>query len=101
MNSLSAFRSSRYLIKDSPEAYGLHADGDAALPAATSTSAAVGPIALAQLSAATGGADTPLMLLAILQIVPAALFLSMGRYSETASPHGVSKPASDLATPAR
>ena len=42
--------------------------------------AAVGPIAFAQLSAHFGGPDTPLMMLAILQIVPAVLFLSMGRY---------------------
>jgi predicted MFS family arabinose efflux permease len=45
--------------------------------------AAVGPIAFAQLSASYGGADIPLLMLAVLQIVPAVLFLSMGRYRAT------------------
>jgi predicted MFS family arabinose efflux permease len=47
--------------------------------------AAVGPIAFAQLSAAFGGAVTPLYWLAALQLIPAALFLSLGRYPETAA----------------
>jgi len=42
--------------------------------------AAIGPVTFAQLSASYGGAETPLMMLAVLQIVPALLFLSMGRY---------------------
>ncbi|MET4387265.1 MFS family permease [Bradyrhizobium sp. F1.4.3] len=42
--------------------------------------AAVGPVAFAQLSASFGGADTPLLMLVAIQIVPAALLLSMGRY---------------------
>lgn len=42
--------------------------------------ASIGPVAFAQLSASMGGADKPLMMLAALQIVPAVLFLSMGRY---------------------
>jgi MFS family permease len=42
--------------------------------------AAIGPVAFAQLSVIYQGADTPLMMLAALQIVPAILFLSLGRY---------------------
>jgi sugar phosphate permease len=42
--------------------------------------AAIGPVAFAQLSAIYQGAETPLMMLAVLQIVPAILFLSLGRY---------------------
>lgn len=42
--------------------------------------AAVGPVAFAQLSASYQGPDIPLLMLAVLQIVPAVLFLSMGRY---------------------
>jgi MFS family permease len=42
--------------------------------------AAIGPVAFAELTAVYQGAETPLMMLAILQIVPAILFLSMGRY---------------------
>jgi cyanate permease len=42
--------------------------------------ASIGPMAFAQLSASYGGSDMPLLMLAVLQIVPAALFLSMGRY---------------------
>jgi len=42
--------------------------------------AAIGPVAFAQLSAIYQGADTPLMMLAALQIIPALLFLSLGRY---------------------
>lgn len=42
--------------------------------------AAIGPIAFAQLSAHYGSADTPLLMLACIQIVPAILFLSLGRY---------------------
>ena len=42
--------------------------------------AAVGPVAFAQLSASYGGPDAPLLMLAALQIVPALLFVSMGRY---------------------
>lgn len=42
--------------------------------------AAIGPITFAQLSATFGGSDVPLMLLAGLQIIPALLFLSIGRY---------------------
>lgn len=42
--------------------------------------ASIGPVAFAYLSASLGGADTPLMMLAVLQVVPAILFLSMGRY---------------------
>lgn len=45
--------------------------------------AAIGPVAFAQLSAAYGGAVVPLFLLAALQLIPAALFLSLGRYPET------------------
>jgi len=52
---------------------------------AFSIGAAVGPIAFAQLSAAFGGAVTPLYWLAALQLIPAALFLSLGRYPETAA----------------
>lgn len=44
--------------------------------------ATIGPVAFAQLSAAYGGAVTPLFILAALQLVPAALFLSLGRYPE-------------------
>lgn len=42
--------------------------------------ASIGPVAFAQLSVSFGGADTPLLMLVALQIVPAALLLSMGRY---------------------
>lgn len=42
--------------------------------------ATVGPLTFAQLSAAYGGASVPLLMLAALQIVPAVLFLSLGRY---------------------
>ncbi|KJC59745.1 hypothetical protein UP10_16510 [Bradyrhizobium sp. LTSPM299] len=42
--------------------------------------AAIGPVTFAQLSATFGGSDLPLMLLAGLQIIPALLFLSIGRY---------------------
>ena len=42
--------------------------------------ATVGPVAFAQLMATFGGAKTPLIMLVALQIVPAALFLSLGRY---------------------
>ncbi|WP_426412627.1 MFS transporter [Bradyrhizobium ganzhouense] len=42
--------------------------------------ASVGPLAFAQLSASFGGAGTPLLMLVALQAIPAALFLSMGRY---------------------
>ncbi|TKT72665.1 MFS transporter [Afipia massiliensis] len=47
--------------------------------------AAIGPVAFAQLSAAHGGAVVPLFLLAALQLIPAALFLSLGRYPEAAT----------------
>lgn len=47
--------------------------------------AAIGPMAFAQLSAAYGGAVAPLFMLAALQLVPAALFLSLGRYPEAAA----------------
>lgn len=47
--------------------------------------AAIGPVAFAQLSAAHGGAVVPLFLLAALQLIPAALFLSLGRYPESAT----------------
>jgi predicted MFS family arabinose efflux permease len=50
--------------------------------------AAVGPVAFAKLSAVYSGADTPLMMLAALQIVPAALFLSLGRHQGAAEPAG-------------
>lgn len=50
--------------------------------------AAIGPIAFAQLSAAYNGAVVPLIMLAALQLVPAALFLSLGRYPETAAAAG-------------
>jgi len=46
--------------------------------------ATIGPVAFAQLSAAYGGAVAPLVMLAALQLIPAALFLSLGRYPETA-----------------
>jgi MFS family permease len=42
--------------------------------------AAIGPVTFAQLSATFGGSDLPLMLLAGLQIIPAVLFVSIGRY---------------------
>ncbi|WP_342722332.1 MFS transporter [Bradyrhizobium sp. B097] len=42
--------------------------------------AAIGPVAFAQSSATFGGSDIPLMLLAALQIIPALLFISIGRY---------------------
>jgi sugar phosphate permease len=42
--------------------------------------ASVGPLAFAQISAAYGTASVPLLMLAALQIVPAVLFLSLGRY---------------------
>ncbi len=45
--------------------------------------ATIGPVAFAQLSAVWGGAVTPLFMLAALQLIPAALFLSLGRYPET------------------
>jgi cyanate permease len=48
--------------------------------------AAVGPVTFAQLSSIYGGADTPLLMLVALQLLPAALFLSVGRYRETAEP---------------
>lgn len=47
--------------------------------------ATIGPVAFAQLSAAYGGAVVPLVVLAALQLIPAALFLSLGRYPETAA----------------
>lgn len=56
--------------------------------------ATVGPIAFAELMAAFGQAKTPLIMLVALQIVPAALFLSLGRYPAAhAGPvQAVSKP---------
>jgi len=42
--------------------------------------AAIGPVAFAQAMAAYNGAVTPLIMLVALQIVPAILFLSLGRY---------------------
>src|SRR5882757_4237232 len=45
--------------------------------------AAIGPVAFAQLSATYQGADVPLMILAGLQLVPAVLLLSLGRYRAT------------------
>ena len=42
--------------------------------------ASIGPLAFAKLSAFYQGADIPLMMLACVQIVPAILFLSLGRY---------------------
>jgi predicted MFS family arabinose efflux permease len=42
--------------------------------------ASIGPIAFAQLSADYQGPDTPLLMLAVLQVVPALLFISLGRY---------------------
>jgi len=45
--------------------------------------AAIGPVAFAQLSATYQGADVPLMMLAGLQLVPAVLLLSLGRYRAT------------------
>ena len=56
--------------------------------------AAIGPVAFAKLSAVFDGSDTPLAMLAALQIIPAALFLSMGRYRANAAQ------ASDLAVAA-
>ena len=47
--------------------------------------ATVGPVAFAQLMASTGGAQMPLLLLVAVQIVPAALFLSLGRYPASAA----------------
>lgn len=44
--------------------------------------AAIGPVAFAQLSVACGGAVVPLFTLAAAQLIPAALFLSLGRYPE-------------------
>jgi sugar phosphate permease len=45
--------------------------------------ATVAPISFAKLSVAYGGASTPLFMLVGLQIVPLALFLSLGRYPDT------------------
>lgn len=42
---------------------------------------AVGPVAFAQLTSASGGPELPLILLAALQAIPVGLFLSLGRYS--------------------
>jgi MFS family permease len=42
--------------------------------------AAVGPVAFARLSVAYEGAVVPLIMMVALQLVPAALFLSLGRY---------------------
>jgi predicted MFS family arabinose efflux permease len=42
--------------------------------------ATIGPVAFAQMSAAFDSVITPLLMLAALQIVPALLFLSLGRY---------------------
>jgi MFS family permease len=44
--------------------------------------AAVGPIAFAQLSAFYEGPNVPLMMLAGIQLIPAILFLSLGRYGK-------------------
>lgn len=45
--------------------------------------AAIGPVAFAKLTAIYQGPDVPLMMLAGLQIVPAILFLSLGRYGQS------------------
>jgi MFS family permease len=47
--------------------------------------AAVGPVAFAQLSAAFNGPNTPLMILAGIQLIPAILFLSLGRFKADVS----------------
>ena len=52
--------------------------------------AAIGPVAFAKLSAYYQGADMPLMMLAGLQIVPAILFLTLGRYKPGAGSPEVS-----------
>ena len=44
--------------------------------------ATVAPLSFAKLSVAYGGASTPLFMLVALQIVPLALFLSLGRYPD-------------------
>lgn len=48
--------------------------------------ATVGPTAFAQVSAAYDSVTTPLFMLAMLQIVPALLFLSLGRYPDAPEP---------------
>jgi MFS family permease len=53
---------------------------------AFSLGAAAGPSAFAQLSASYGSATKPLLMLAVLQIVPALLFLSLGRYPTAPAP---------------
>jgi MFS family permease len=62
--------------------------------------AAIGPVAFAKLSAIYQGADVPLMMLAGLQIIPAILFLSLGRYRKNAGlPQHASNPQVGLTTP--
>lgn len=47
--------------------------------------AAIGPVAFARGSSVFGGASTPLYILAFLQVIPAALFLTLGPYAELAA----------------
>jgi MFS family permease len=62
--------------------------------------AAIGPVAFAKLSAVYQGADVPLMMLAGLQIIPAILFLSLGRYQNNAGlPQQASNSEFGLTTP--
>jgi MFS family permease len=62
--------------------------------------AAIGPVAFAKLSAIYQGADVPLMMLVGLQIIPAILFLSLGRYQKNAGlPQQASNPQVGLTTP--
>ncbi|KWV50016.1 hypothetical protein AS156_14685 [Bradyrhizobium macuxiense] len=48
--------------------------------------AAAGPVAFVRLSTLSGSVVTPLLLLSALQIVPVALFLSLGRYRTAPEP---------------
>ena len=53
--------------------------------------ASVGPIAFAQLSTVYGGPDTPLLMLAFAQLIPAVLFVSLGRYGRADTTEGSAK----------
>lgn len=60
--------------------------------------ATVGPVTFAQLSATYNGAATPLLMLVALQIIPAVLFLSLGRYPD-AKPAGSQRNVTAIADP--
>lgn len=51
--------------------------------------ATVGPMAFAQISAAYDSVTKPLFMLAVLQVIPALLFLSLGRYPAERVPAGL------------